>query len=246
MPTLVDQSLPLAVVTGANRGIGEEVALALARSGKYRVCAVCRDAEAAARMSEALGFKGITCDLANDTPVIEEPVALLVNNAGVCLEEWTPENYCESIQVNVAAPLALLRTLTFVKGARIVNVTSSYGHLGNLTPTYRKQVVAAKDFDTLLKIPYTDDDDLRFNYLGLFKLSKAMLNQITFIATKQYPDLIFFAVCPGWVNTRQGGDDAPRSPKEAADIILFAIFDAPAEKSGSFIKDKLIHNLSYV
>jgi NAD(P)-dependent dehydrogenase (short-subunit alcohol dehydrogenase family) len=114
-----------AVVTGGSRGIGAAVVAALAEAGA-RVLAVSRGdgidvtaADAAARIAERAGA----------------PVDILVNNAGTAriapLDELTEADMYEAYELNVMAPLRLMRH--FAPGmaergwGRIVNVTSTAG-----------------------------------------------------------------------------------------------------------------------
>ena len=123
-------------------------------------------------------------------------------------------------------------------------MTSGYGHLGQLDPGYRKEVALADTPEKLRAISFRPDDPMQYNYIGLYKLSKAMLNQVTCIAAKEFADdLVVYSVCPGWVQTRQGGEDAARTIPQGGKIILWAINDAPAAKSGCFIKDRLCFDL---
>ena len=72
-----------------------------------------------------------------------------------------------------------------------------------------------------------------------YRLSKSALNFLTFIMSK---DLInenrikIFAVCPGWVNTDMGGKNAPRTPEEGAESVLWPAFNDSAE-SGKLYRD---------
>lgn len=109
--------LPLAVVTGANRGIGQYVAEELSKSGKYRVCAVCREATAAEKVGDALvklsphGEKArvrpVVLDLKEPIsgPIVNEAISLLVNNAGVRLT---------SCEMSAASGAVLRVLMTFV------------------------------------------------------------------------------------------------------------------------------------
>jgi 3-oxoacyl-[acyl-carrier protein] reductase len=114
-----------AVVTGGSRGIGAAVVAALAEAGA-RVLAVSRGdgidvtaADAAERIAERAGA----------------PVDILVNNAGTAriapLDELTEADMYEAYELNVMAPLRLMRH--FAPGmaergwGRIVNVTSTAG-----------------------------------------------------------------------------------------------------------------------
>jgi 3-oxoacyl-[acyl-carrier protein] reductase len=120
-----------AVVTGATRGIGSEVARLLREEGA-NVVAVARSAgidvtapDAADRIAERAGG----------------PVDILVNNAGTSriagLDEMEDEDFYDAFELNVMAPLRLMRRFApemAERGwGRIVNVTSSAGKRPSLT-----------------------------------------------------------------------------------------------------------------
>jgi len=251
--------MPLAIVTGASRGLGRAVAVALAEGGEYRVCAVCRDAASAAETVDALkdasprtsaaAHRATVVDLGDAQAAAEppatlaarvaggdEPVALLVNNAGVYLDEWTPAAFATSRRVNLLAPLALIAATRFASNARVVNVSSGYGQLAGLSPTYRRDVDAARTFDELRAIDFRADDPMGNEFVAPYKVTKAMLNKATRIAAADLAPrgIRVNSVCPGWVRTRMGGPAADRSVDEGAASILWA---TTTDQTGGFFRD---------
>ncbi|HAG66809.1 MAG TPA: short-chain dehydrogenase/reductase, partial [Acidimicrobium sp.] len=109
---------PVAVVTGANSGIGRATAIYLAQQG-YRVFGTVRSLDKAAKLltlAEKLGvaIELVEMDVADDASVRQgfadifratPRIDVLVNNAGVggngVTEETTPEQYFDSFNVNV-------------------------------------------------------------------------------------------------------------------------------------------------
>lgn len=128
----------LALVTGGSDGIGREIALQLQGAGAD-VIVTGRSAEKLKAMA-ALGFGTIAGDLSTPAGidavvagVVDKPLALLVNNAGVSSDYDldTPETLdsaAHCIRTNLDAPIALctrlLPVLRAQKEAAIVNVTS--------------------------------------------------------------------------------------------------------------------------
>ena len=142
----------IAIVTGASRGIGEAVALALGEQGRHVVCvARSKDSlnDVASRIQSAGGSASVaTCDISDQTAIeamIEKVVDeygrldILVNNAGVTrdnlLLRMSDEEFDEVIRVNLRSAFvacrAAARTLIRGKWGRIINVGSVSGVLGN-------------------------------------------------------------------------------------------------------------------
>jgi 3-oxoacyl-[acyl-carrier protein] reductase len=134
-----------AVVTGASRGIGRDVAIALARKG-FRVGLIARDRERLTETADAIADLGgttltATADVTNERAVdaairkIEAglgPVDLLVNNAGTAdtseREPWEadPDEWWRVVETNLRGPYLVSRAVLpglRERGGRIVNVT---------------------------------------------------------------------------------------------------------------------------
>lgn len=120
-----------AVVTGASRGIGAEIARALAASG-VRVALLARTESALEAMAFEIGGGAIAirCDLSDQASVSQASSRVLatfggapdvlVNNAGsfhlASLHEMAVERFTESLQTNLVAPFVVMRA--FLAGMR--------------------------------------------------------------------------------------------------------------------------------
>lgn len=146
-----DQNGRVAVVTGANGGLGLETARALAAKGAHVVMAVRNQAKAQAAVADILttapgaSLELVTLDLASQASVREAAeritathtgLDLLINNAGVMgIPEATTVDGFE-MQFGVdhlghwSLTALLLPTLMRTRGARIVTVTSTAHHMG--------------------------------------------------------------------------------------------------------------------
>ncbi len=142
----------VALVNGANRGIGRALTEALLERGAAKVYATARDHETLADLGASYGprLQTLRLDVTSNEQVAEvaqlaSDVDLLINNAGVAegwelLTDGVVERARREIEVNYLGPVRLLHafagTLTRRKGA-IVNVGSAAG-LANvpLLPTY--------------------------------------------------------------------------------------------------------------
>ena len=248
-----------AVVTGANRGIGRIVANALADQG-FRVVAVSRRAADAEEAVSGLPQKdadqvhvplGIDlASLTNDANarrtaqairnIAAGKLELLVNNAGIYLDRWDQEAWDASTTVNYAAPIALARHLmpAIVDGGAVVSVSSGYGMLNELSPSYRTQISGADSLDALSSIAFDPADSMRSAHVAPYKVSKAMLNRATQLLARDNElsgrRVAVSVVCPGWCRTRMGGAGATRSAEQGGASVLWATQTRP---NGKFTRD---------
>jgi len=219
----------VALVTGANRGIGRAIADGLAAMGAT-VYAGTRRLEA---VRPAKGIAPIRLDVADDGTVAaaierigEESGRLdvLVNNAAIYdassrdLAAESMEEIDAVLSVNLrGAILVSKHALPLLLGslaARVVNVSSGAGS-------------------------FTDGLDTSAPAYGI---SKAALNGLTAYLNGAFGPrgLIANSVCPGWVRTDMGGPDADRSVEEGADTPIWLATFAAGSPSGHFWRDRKI------
>jgi NAD(P)-dependent dehydrogenase (short-subunit alcohol dehydrogenase family) len=212
----------LALVSGANRGIGLGVARALARDG-YRVLAGTRSG--AMGDLAGLDITSVQLDVADPASVERLPgviaaeggdLAVLVNNAGV----YPPGRASaidfdvveETWRINALGAWRLaVATLPYMRaGSRIVNVSSGAGSFTDMDATY-----------------------------PAYNVSKAAMNAITVVlaADLRSEGILVNAVCPGWVRTDMGGAGASRSVEEGAASVLWAARLGPDGPTGGFFRD---------
>jgi NAD(P)-dependent dehydrogenase (short-subunit alcohol dehydrogenase family) len=131
----------VAIVTGASRGIGRAVAVALADAGAT-LTLLARDERRLAPVAAELGARAITCDVSNAADIervlatVREPPDILVNNAGLFelarVEETPPEAFEAALSVNLVAPFLLTRAFLPAMRARghgdIVTIGSIADH----------------------------------------------------------------------------------------------------------------------
>ena len=145
----------VALVTGASRGIGQAIAIALAKSGAT-VIGTATTQTGAQAISQALALsdeiknpgQGMVLNVTDVNAcdqIIENIVKdfvglhILVNNAGITQDQLAmrmkDEDWDNVIQTNLSAVFrlsrAVLRPMMRAKGGRIINVTSIVGHMGN-------------------------------------------------------------------------------------------------------------------
>ena len=147
---MTTEHTPVAVVTGANSGIGRATALHLASSG-YRVFGTVRALANATKLLAACAERGVTVDLVELDVADSDSVAsgftdiarsspridVLVNNAGIggngVVEEASVDDFAASFNVNVMGAIRciqqVLPQMRARKSGTIVNVTSVVGRL---------------------------------------------------------------------------------------------------------------------
>jgi 3-oxoacyl-[acyl-carrier protein] reductase len=142
----------VALVTGATRGIGQAIALALGQAGHTVVGTATTD-EGAQSISQALSAQGVKgCGMVlqvNDAGASDAlldqigqqfgPIGILVNNAGITRDNLSmrmrDEEWDAVIQTNLTAVFRLsrgvLRAMMKARWGRIINITSVVGISGN-------------------------------------------------------------------------------------------------------------------
>lgn len=215
-----------ALITGAYRGLGFEVAKQLSERG-FGVILTARKTEqgkaAAGRMKNACFLE---LDI-NDPESVRQAAAqvseldVLVNNAGILAEGDTnilsvpPELVLETLKTNTVGSLRVVQAFVPVllksPAARIVNVSSGGGQLSSMG-----------------------------TWAPAYCISKTALNAVTcqLAAALKNQGIAVNSVCPGWCRTEMGGPSAPRSPEEGAAGIVWLAADAPQEQTGLFWRDR--------
>lgn len=240
------------LITGANRGIGQQLASELASDG-WDVLIGARDRQkgdaAASRLRKATGgrLKGVELDVTSDASVATAAQKLrdgairidaLVNNAGIYGDARGADGVARTIETNFFGPLRVtLGLLPLLRdGATITNVTSGLGSLANLDPPHRKLLASpALTRDAL--VAHVQDfvraggSDWGTDAYGV---AKAALNALTrLFADELAPRNIHVnATCPGWVRSDMGGRGAPRSIEQGAASVRFGV--TAAETGGVF------------
>jgi len=224
----------IALVTGANRGIGLEVTRQLASRG-LRVFLGARnvdDAEkcAAELRAHDLDVTALELDVTSDASVARAAAAagavhVLVNNAGIANADqqrgsWTAgvlsatsEDWRQVMETNFFGALRMVRAVVpgmISRGyGRVVNVSSGYGSFGEGLEG---------------PAPYST--------------SKASLDALTLKLSQEVRgDVKVNAVCPGWVRTDMGGKEAERSVEDGAAGVVWAATLPEDGPSGVLFRD---------
>jgi len=214
---------PVAIVTGASRGLGLALTRALAERG-WQIVVDARDGDALKREVGGLdGVVPVSGDVADPdhrrrlVAAAGDSIDLLVNNASVLgpspqpvLADYPLEELRRVYEINVLAPLALVQLVLprLTDGARVLNITSD---------------AAVEAYETW----------------GGYGSSKAALAQITAVLGAENPGLRFYAVDPGDMRTQMhqeafpGEDISDRPPPEESVPGLLQLIEGNAP-SGLF------------
>lgn len=228
----------IAVVTGANRGLGFGTCRELAKQG-IQVILTSRDeakGEAAAQQlqTEGLDVKSYPLDVTSPDSI--EHLAqfirnefgrldILVNNAGIGLDIVDGSNGSilnakieilqKTIETNLYGPLllsqALIPLMKVNNYGRVVNVSSGAGQLADMQTGY-----------------------------PAYRISKTALNAATRLFANELKgtNILVNAVCPGWVRTDMGGPNATRSIEEGVDTIVWLATLPDDGPSSGFFRDR--------
>jgi NAD(P)-dependent dehydrogenase (short-subunit alcohol dehydrogenase family) len=239
---MIDPSKTVSLITGANKGIGFEIARQLGALG-HIVLLGSRDKKRGRTATDQLKAAGIDAhlmllDVTHQPSIVRTALFIeqeygkldvLVNNAGAIHDrslmaaEIPLDTVREVFEPNffgvIAVTQAMLPLLRKSAAGRIVNLSSALGSL------------------TLQSDPNSGLGD--FKFLG-YSASKAAANAVTVVFAHEVRDtpIKVNAASPGWVKTDMGGPDAPGTPEQGADTPVW-LATLPADgPTGGFFQDR--------
>jgi NAD(P)-dependent dehydrogenase (short-subunit alcohol dehydrogenase family) len=232
----------VALVTGANRGIGFEIAKKLAAQ-EITVLIGARNQEQGIKAQEQLRRHQLDVHFlfldVTDAMSIQSALGrikddfrrldILVNNAGIMIDsktgitELSVTIFQNTLETNVLGPLLLGQACIPLMKAnnygRIVNISSTLGSLTDIA---------------------SPDSSYAEVQAPAYRLSKMVLNGITVLlaAEMRGTNILVNSACPGWVRTSMGGDQAPLSPEQGADTPVWLATLPDGGPNGGFFRER--------
>jgi len=226
----------ISVITGASRGLGRAAAHRLATMENQVVIATARDPADLGPVCSKLQMSGHKLethqlDVTDDASVaaLRDWIAerfgridVLINNAGILVDrhstsilELPLDMLRATLDTNLFGMLrvtqALLPLMRSSRAGRVVNLASSMGQLAEMdagAPAYRISKTAVNALTRILAVE-TANSGIKVN-----------------------------SVCPGWCRTNIGGPEAPRSPEEGVDTVVWLATLPDDGPTGGFFRDR--------
>ena len=220
-----------ALVTGANKGIGLEVARQLL-SRNFKVILTARNKNKGLLAINSLRVEEKTLDFiqldvedeisvkkaAKEALSKNLKIDVIVNNAGVLLDkesinEVSAEKLLKTFKINSLGPILVIQNFLPLmnKNGRIINVSSGLGAFSEMS-----------------------------SFAPSYSISKSALNAVTkqFSFSLADKNISVNSVSPGWVKTDMGGTNAERTVEKGAETIVWLADEAPQKLTGKFFRDK--------
>jgi NAD(P)-dependent dehydrogenase (short-subunit alcohol dehydrogenase family) len=219
------------LITGANKGIGFEIARQLGNLG-FRVFLTARNENLGLQAADILKSQNLNVEFiqldVTDIDSISSAfrkikkvcshLDILINNAGIQLDKSNildmPISMLQkTIETNVFGVIEVIKKffLLMSKNGRIINISSQLGSLNNMG-----------------------------SYAPAYSISKTMLNAVTrqFSSALKNFGISVNSMHPGWVRTDMGGKQAPLSVEKGAETAVWLASEAPYDLTGRFFYEK--------
>ncbi|TRX55031.1 SDR family NAD(P)-dependent oxidoreductase [Thalassomonas sp. M1454] len=229
----------IALVTGANRGIGLAISQKLAEQDMH-VIMTARDKNLLQQECDTLKSAGYSVEghvldvtgyeqanaLIAQLIAKHQRIDVLINNAGIAVDQWVPGSDVSMDVVKQTMETNCFASLNLIQQVLPHMKTTGYGRIVNMS---------------------TELASLEGMQMGMtlaYRASKAALNCITKIFSIEladYADIKINAAAPGWVKTNLGGDDAELTPEQGADTPVWLATLGSDGPSGDFYRERKVY-----
>jgi len=216
------------IVTGGNRGIGREICKQLSEMG-HQVILAARDVEKGGLAAEQVGADFLQLDVSREQSIksfivqvkeLHSHIDVLINNAGIYIDgnqraiNVDFQIVEETMNTNLYGPWKIINgLLPLLKNSddgRIVNISSGYGSMNEMSSGY-----------------------------PAYRMSKVGLNALTQMIAHETSEIKVNSMCPGWVRTDMGGANASRSIEKGAETAVWLSTEKEIP-NGKFLRDKKV------
>ena len=225
--------MPRVLISGSNSGLGLEFARQYAAEG-WHVVATCRTPGAADELNALNGNVDVRALDVADFEAVDHLAAdldgvaidVMILNAGRTkrpqeIGNMDYDTFAEIFRVNTMAPLKMAEAL-----------------VENVAASEQKKIIGISS--RLASIEFATAGDRTFDLRGAYypyRVTKAGLNMVmrTMAADLAPRGILTASLCPGWVRTRMGGDNATYSTEESVGWMRAIVERLGPAESGSFI-----------
>jgi len=264
---MTSSSSRVAVVTGANKGIGYAIVKQLADPNLgLQVVLTSRDESRGKQAVAALAAEGLDV-LYHPLDITKEPsidalanwlkdrfqgLDILVNNAGMAYrgDAFNYEVAKNTIDCNYFGTLAVTQKLSPLlrEGARVVNVSSRAGKFSRLSPSLREIMFRPdltmsqlsdlmNDFVQSVKEGTWEQKGWPKQTYAVSKMGVTIMTRI-FARDEHRPNILYNACCPGYVRTDMTNPNAPLSPEQGAKTPVYLALLPQGGATGGFFADQ--------
>lgn len=220
----------IALITGANRGLGREIARQLSNIGIYVICGnrhsdinnISYGEEFLLDITNRKQIKDIKSYIVNKFGKLD----ILINNAGIYLDNPRKKEYESIFSLEIDDFEETLKT----------NLIGTANLMWEFVP-----LMEIRNYGRVVNVSsgMARFDDLNTNG-PFYRISKMGLNALTKVASQEVigKNILINSVCPGWIKTEMGGVDAVRDVDIGADCVVWAATLPDDGPSGKFFRDR--------
>lgn len=229
----------IAIVTGANRGLGLEAVRQLAQRGITTIL-TCRDAAKGEAATQSLQQQGL--------PVVFHQLDITQENSVSALQQWVQQQYgCVDILINNAGIFPdTSGPNEFISAFEVSVEVLRLGMETNLYGAFRMcqafiPMMQARNYGRVVNVSsgMGQFEGMKGGYPA-YRTSKTALNTLTCLFADELTgsNVLINSMCPGWVRTDMGGANADRDVSEGADTMVWLATLSDGSKSGGFFRDR--------